>query len=197
MDRKLLIALGCAFLFLIVGTAFVVHFASTQRDLLIPRHLHNTIFEPPPPNPGVGQVIATAWSDLKGEPGAGFLHSMLPTQAGVLWIALIVALVVAFDYSRPASARNFVFLALMAIGFLLFNIMRFFDYLTDPTYFWVMDYVYRAIMAINLFLVSVAVWRVRRGSAETWRPNLPVRALITLNGGLVQPRRLHRHGHPA
>ncbi|MDO8677485.1 MAG: hypothetical protein Q7R30_02830 [Acidobacteriota bacterium] len=180
MDRKSLVALGCAFLVLIVGTALAVHFASPERDLLTPRHLHNTIFEPPPPNPGVGQVLSTVWSDLKGAPGAGFRHTMLPTQAGALWIALIVALVVAFDYSRPLSLRNAVFLALMAIGFLLFNIMRFFDLLTDPTYFWVMDYVYRAIMAINLFLVSIALWRVRRGAADAWRPNLPVRALVML-----------------
>ena len=64
----------------------------------------------------------------------------------MLWIALVVALMVgAFDYSPPrASARNFVFLALLAIGFLLFNIMRFFEFLTDPTYFWVMDYVFTA-----------------------------------------------------
>lgn len=179
MDRKPLLALGCLFLFLIVGTAFVVHFASPQRELLIPFHLHNTIFEPPPPNPGVGQVLSTVWTDLKGAPGAGFLRAMLPTQAGVLWIALIVALMVAFDYSRPASARNVVFLALLALGFLLFNIMRFFEFLTDPTYFWVMDLVYRAIMTVNLSLVAVAMWRARR-AADAWRPNLPVRALIAL-----------------
>ena len=180
MDRKPLIGLGCALLFLIAGTAFTVHYASPQRELLNPFHLHNTIFEPPPANPGVGHVVSTLWSDLKGASGAGFLRSMVPTQSGVLWIALIVALMVAFDYSRPTSARNVVFLALLAIGFLLFNIMRFFEFLTDPTHFWVMDYVYRAIMAINLFLVSVAIWRVRRAAADTWRPNLPVRALVAL-----------------
>ncbi len=175
-----LAAVGCAVLVLIAGSLVAARFASSERDLLIPRHLENTNFQPPPPSPGVRQVLSNVWSDLRSESGADFLYQALPGQSGVLWIALIVALMVAFDYSRPGNPRNVELLALLAIGFLLFNVMRFFEFLNDATYFRVMDAVYGGIMAVSLFFVGVAVWRVRHPHTDVWRPNLPVRALVTL-----------------
>ena len=105
---------------------------------------------------------------------------MIPTQSGVLLIAVLVALMVAFDYSRPLARRNFELLALLVIGLLLFNVMRFFELLADPTYFHVMDAVFIGIMTTSLVLIGLAVWRVLRPQAHEWRPNLPAGALVTL-----------------
>lgn len=180
MDRKPAIALGCAVLALIVGSALAARYAAPERELLIPRHLQNAVFEPPPPLPGAGQVVSSVWAELKGESGSDFLYAMLPGQSGVLWISLIVALMVAFDYSRPSSPRNLELVLVLAIGFLLFNVMRFFDLLVDAIYFRVMDGVFGGVMAVSLLLIGVALWRARHAHATVWRPNLPVRALVTL-----------------
>ena len=89
-------------------------------------------------------------------------------------------IVVAFDFARPRNARNFELILLLAIGFLLFNVMRFFDLLGDPTYFWVMDLVFTGIVAVSLSLIALAIWRVRQPHASPWQPNLPARPLMTL-----------------
>lgn len=176
-DARWLGVLGFALLILIVVS---IRFASPDRERMIPRHLENAVFQPPPAWPGAGAESSAIWSDFMGRPGAHFLETMLPTESGVLWISLIVALMVAFNCARPFSRRNLELLALLAIGFLLFNVMRFFELLNDPIYFQVMDGVFIGIMTVSLSLIGLAVWRVRRGETAAWQPNLPTRALITL-----------------
>ena len=165
---------------LLVVIAVTVHHASPERERMTPRHLENAVFQHPPAWPGVAHSVATIWSDLKGRSGEQFLDAMLPTQAGVLWISLIVALMVGFDYARPLSLRNLELLSLLLIGFLLFNVMRFFDLLNDPTYFHLMDFVFVGIVTVSLGLIAIAIWRVRHGEKIAWRPNLPAGALVTL-----------------
>ena len=147
---------------------------------MITRHLENASFNPPPPAPSTGQFVRTLWNDLWSDAGANFWQAMVPNQAGVLWIAIAVMLVVAFDFARPANARNFELIALLANGFLLFNVMRFFELLGDPTYFRVMDLVFTGIVAVSLALIGLALYRVRRPHASAWQPNLPARPLMTL-----------------
>lgn len=157
-----------------------VRLAPPERDRMIPRHLENAVFQPPPASPGTGAVLSTTWADFMGRPGTQFLDTVIPTQSGVLLIAVLVALMVAFDFSRPLARRNFELLALLVIGLLLFNVMRFFELLADPTYFHVMDAVFIGIMTTSLLLIGLAVWRVLRPQAHEWRPNLPAGALVTL-----------------
>ncbi len=176
-DVRLFGIMAAALLVLIIGS---VRFASPDRERMIPRHLENAVFAPPPPQPGAGRFWPAVWSDFLSPVGADFLYELLPTQSGVLWISLIVALMVAFDYARPTSFRNVELLALLAVGFLLFNVMRFFDLLADPIYFHVMDGVFIGIMTVSLALIGLAIWRVRRGHATAWQPNLPAGALVTL-----------------
>jgi len=147
---------------------------------MIPRHLENAVFQPPPAPPGTAAAWSTVWTDFMGRPGTQFLDAALPTQSGVLLISLIVALMVAFNYARPFTLRNLELLALLLIGFLLFNVMRFFDLLADPTYFHVMDAVFIGIMTTSLCLIGLAIWRVRHEPMTAWRPNLPAGALMTL-----------------
>ena len=105
---------------------------------------------------------------------------MVPNQAGVLWIALAVMIDRRVRLRAAENARNFELIALLAIGFLLFNVMRFFDLLGDPTYFWVMDLVFTGIVAVSLSLIALAIWRVRHPHPSPWQPNLPARPLMTL-----------------
>ena len=141
---------------MIAGAILVARTYPSPRETMIPRHLENASFNPPPPAPPAGQFVSTLWSDLWSDAGATFWQAMVPNQAGVLWIALVVMLIVAFDFARPGNARNFELIALLAIGFLLFNIMRFFELLGDPTYFWVMDLVFTGIVAVSLSLIALA-----------------------------------------
>jgi hypothetical protein len=158
--------------------------ADRTGGVLIPRHLQNAVFEPPPPLAPPGRVLAQVWTDLT-QPAT--FQSLLPNQGGTVWLAIIVALVVAFNFRKPWHPRNVELLALLALGGLLFNIMRFFDYLIDPIYFRVMDWVFGGIVAVCLFLLFRAIWRVRRPHATPWRPNLgrrPIAALACLLLGL-------------
>jgi hypothetical protein len=151
--------------------------ADRTGGVLIPRHLQNAVFEPPPPLAKPARVLAQVWSDLT-HPAT--FHSLLPNQGGTIWLAIVVALVVAFNFRKPWHPRNVELLALLAIGGLLFNIMRFFDYLTDPIHFRVMDWVFGGIVAVCLFLLVAAIWRVRRPHLTPWRPNLGRRPLVAL-----------------
>ncbi|MBA3884453.1 MAG: hypothetical protein H0X67_01830 [Acidobacteria bacterium] len=163
-----------------LGGILLAQPAGPERERLTPRQLETPSFERPPEVHGGSRALSHVWADLTGPPGGELLWRLLPGQGAVLWIALIVALLVAFDFQRLRNPRNVELLALVAIGFLLFDVMRFFDLLEDPTYYRVMDWVFSGIVAISLVLFGVALVRLRRPHATPWRPNLPTGALMTL-----------------
>ncbi|MPY86369.1 MAG: hypothetical protein GEU99_00430 [Luteitalea sp.] len=185
VDGRVVSAVTLAILLLVGGALFAQPTVPPERDRLTPRQLESPTFEPLPHVPSGSRALANVWSDLAGPGRAELLRGLLPTQAGVLWMALVVALMVAFDFRRPLSARNVELLALLVVGFLLFDVMRFFEVLRDPTYFRVMDWVFTGIVAVSLFLLGRALWRMRRPHREAWQPNLPVRALVVLTGLLL------------
>ena len=176
-DTWVFAVLTCAVLVLMVVS---IRLAPTEREVMIPRHLENAFFHPPPPSPGVSASLSTVWTDLMGRRNTQWLDAMLPTQSSVLLISLIVMLMVAFKWAQPVSMRNLKLLALLVIGFLLFNVMRFFALLGDPVYFHVMDAVFIGVMTISLSLIGLAIWQVRHTPTTAWRPNLPAGALVTL-----------------
>ena len=180
MNQRQLAVLGAAMLAVIAGAVLIARAFPAPRETMITRHLENARFDPPPQAPTAGRFIVTVWSDLWTDSGEAFWRSMVPNQAGVLWIALAVMLIVGFDYSRPRHPRNFELLLLLSLGFLLFNVMAFFDLLGDPTYFRVMDLVFTGIVAVSLSLIAVALWRVRHPHGTRWEPNLPTRPLMAL-----------------
>lgn len=172
--------IGAVCVALVIGAVLAARVSPMPREQMSTRHLENARFEPPPAAPAAGQLVSTLWSDLWGPAGDAFWHAMVPNQAGVLWMALAVVLTVAVDYARPKSARNAELAALFAVGFLLFNIMRFFNLLGDPTYFWLMDLVFMGIVAVSLSLLVLALWRVRHPHTVAWEPNLRARPLMAL-----------------
>lgn len=170
---------------LVAAAAAATGCAPNERQTLTERQLETPRFEPPPPGPGPAATIDQVQRDLDGPAGESFLSRMLPSQGATLWLALMVMLVVAFDYARPWHARNIELLALLPIGFLLYDCMRFFELFQDPVYWRVMDWVFIGIMAVSLFLLGRAIVRLRQPHAEPWRPNLDRRVLITLTVILV------------
>jgi len=180
VNRRHVVPLAIALLAVIAAAILIARAYPAPREQMIMRHLENAHFDAPPPAPSAGQFVPTVWRDLWSDSGEAFWRAMVPNQAGVLWIALAVMIVVAFDFARPGNARNFELLLLLSLGFLLFNVMRFFDLLGDPTYFRVMDLVFTGIVAVSLSLIALAIWRVRRPHASPWQPNLSARPLMAL-----------------
>lgn len=144
------------------------------------RELHNTEFAAPPPRPDIGTFVGSLWRDLQGPSGDVLFHSIYSVQGLILLVSLVVMLTVAFDFHRPWRARNGELIALLVPGVLLFNVMRYFDLLGDPIYFWLMDLVFTGIVGISLLWIVLALWRVRHPHLDSWQPNLPTGALIAL-----------------
>ena len=171
-----LVAIVCS---LVAGIA-VTACAPNERNTLNERQLETPRFDPPPPGPGTAGTIEQVRKDFEGPAGESFLLRMLPSQGATLWISLLVLLVVAFDFSHPWHPRNVELLALLPIGFLLYDVMRFFEFFQDPVYWQVMDWVFIGIMAVSLFLLTRALLRARHPHDAPWRPNLDARALMVL-----------------
>src|SRR4029450_2826646 len=163
-----------------VALVVVVQTPNRSHNILIPRHLEHTQFEPAPPAQPAGATIARLWADLQTQAGSDFLNRLLPTQSGALWIPLIVSLLVGFDYSQPGNPRNLELVALLIVGFLLFDVIRFFYNFTDPSYFQLMDWVFSGVVVTSVWLAGGSVWRVWHPYRGPWKPNLPTRALVLL-----------------
>lgn len=110
--------------------------------------------------------------------GWRFVTTLVPNQAGVLWVWLLVTFAVGFEWAHPWRGRNIDLIALQLLGLSFFGILWFPSLLHMPPYITLMDWVFDAIVAINLFLLVRAVRRVYRPEATTWRPGLGHRALI-------------------
>lgn len=164
--------------------AFVVFAQPGNRahERLIQRHLEISTFPPAPHRASFGETVSRVWGDLVQQSidGRSFFKSILPTESGTLWIAAIVVVVVGLDTARVLNPLNLELLSTLLVGVFMFNVMRFFDFLEDPVYFNVMDWVFTAIFITTLSLFARAVWRVWSVPARRWRPNLPVRTLMLL-----------------
>lgn len=152
--------------------------APAERETLNARQLETPRFDPPPPP--TGTALHQLRQDLSGEPGRAMAGAFVPSQGAVLVISLLVMLAIGFDWKRPRHPRNLEMAALVPVGFLLFNCMRYFELFNDPTYWQVMDAVFIAIMAVSLFLLARALVRMRHPHADPWRPALPKGALISI-----------------
>lgn len=182
------LSVGCVAL---IALVVIAQPGSRAQDRLTARHLETPVFGPPPVTVSAGETLAHVWTDLRQQSftTGSFLNSLLPTEAGALWISLIVAVVVGLDTADVLNPQNIELLSMLMVGMMLFNVMRFFDFLNDPIYFHVMDWVFTGVVIASLWLFARALWRVWRPQVRPWRPNLPVRTLmlltlvlLTLNG---------------
>jgi hypothetical protein len=138
----------------------------------------------PAPGP-FGDSIRQWREDLASTRGQHFLRRVVPDQAGVLWLSLVLALAVAFDFARLRNPHNVELALLLAPGVLFFNVLRFIDVMPQPAYLRLLDVVFSVTFAISALLVGRAIWRAVKPSDWTWQPNLTVRALATLTAVLL------------
>lgn len=179
------VGLGIALVVFLAAVLFMARQAPQTEATLSLRELHNTEFAAPPPRPDTGTFIASLWHDFHGRPGERLLESVFSEQGVVLLIAFAVMLFVAFDFDQPRISRHFELAALLGMGLLLFNIMRFFELLDDPVYFWLMDLVFTGIVTMSMVWIGLALWRVRHPHKDAWIPNLSVKPLMALTVALL------------
>ena len=122
-------------------------------------------------------------SRLREDPQLTIIRQVLPDQAGVLWIALLVFLVVGFDYARPWSPRNIDLLIVQVIGWCLIGSL---DLLvtvsrrSDASYYGLIRLMFTIVTALSAILIGRMVWRSTRSDTWTWTSPVDVRTLAAL-----------------
>jgi hypothetical protein len=130
-----------------------------------------------------GESLGALDARLKDDERLTILRQVLPDQAGVLWIALLILLVVGFDYARPWSARNLDLLIVQVIGWCLIGSLDLLVTVTrrpDPTYYGLIRLVFAIVTGLSAVLIVRMVWRSTRPDTWTWTSALDVRALAAV-----------------
>ena len=96
----------------------------TPHDILTTSTRH--VFAVVPPGAPVADAIPRLRNDLRPR-GQRFLERVVPTQAGALWLALVLALAVAVDFVRPRNPHNYELVLLLAPGVLFFDSIHFIE----------------------------------------------------------------------
>ncbi len=164
---------------LVCAGAIVYDRSSPVERHEVLRGIYTPGFAPVPPSPGTAAAIRQLWNNLTSASGGSFLQHGLPTQAGALWLSLLVALAVG-AHSPPRRSIYVDLLAMQALGFLFYNVLSFLDLLLRPAYVWLMDWVFTAVFAVSVYLIVRALWRTGRPSPERWTPVLPAHALVAI-----------------
>jgi hypothetical protein len=148
-----------------------------EREVL--RQVYTPKFDPIPEMLSARDLIVGLRDNLRSDRGQSFLRSWVPNQGGALWLSLLVMLAIGFNFKRPGDPRNIALVAMQALGFLFFDILRFLDILHEPYAVTLMDWVFCGIVFVNVLLMGLAVWRVVHPLTAAWRPSLPVPALVS------------------
>ena len=138
-----------------------------------------------PPGAPVAGAIPRLGNDLRSPRGQEFLQRVVPTQAGALWLALVLALAIAVDFMRPRNPHNYELVLLLAPGVLFFDSIHLIELLDRPTYRTLVDLVFGTVVAITLGLMARAMWCAVRPSRWQWQPNLTLRPLAALTAVLL------------
>ncbi len=149
-----------------------------EREVL--RQVYTPKFEPIPEMLSAKDLVLGLRDNLRSDRGQSFLRSWVPNQGGALWLSLLVMLAIGFNFKRPGDPRNVALVAMQALGFLFFDILRFLDLLHDRYAVTLMDWVFCGIVFVNVLLMGLAVWHVVRPQSAVWRPSLPVPALLSV-----------------
>jgi hypothetical protein len=112
--------------------------------------------------------------------GEAFLRSVVPGESGALWLALLVALLVGFDFENLDNPRNVDLILMQSLGFCFFEVLSFLKYLQQTELVQLMRWVFVAVFALNFALLLRALWRINHPAAVSWRPSLPTRALAAV-----------------
>jgi len=149
-----------------------------EREVL--RQVYTPKFEPIPEMLPARDLVLGLRDTLRSDRGQSFLRSWVPNQGGALWLSLLVMLAIGFNFKQPGDPRNVALVAMQALGFLFFDILRFLDLLHDSYAVTLMDLVFFGIVFVSVLLMGLAVWRVVHPLSAAWRPSLPVPALVSV-----------------
>jgi hypothetical protein len=174
-----MIALAALMLLAIVAVAVWAGRTPQPHELL--RDVYMPSFASVPREASIAETTDWIRAQLESPAGKSFLARLLPDQAAVLWIMLVVAGVVAFDFGHIRSGRNVDLLLAWLLGLSFFDIMRLARIELTPTSRGVLDAVFTAVVSLNLALAAHAIWQARRPERRAiWMPGLRGRPLAGL-----------------
>ena len=107
-----------------------------------------------------------------------YTENLKPNQGGIVWLAVVVTALVAFNFRTLVSLRNLDLLLILAPTFLMIDMIRFSN-VNDPAKFSLAGYVFLGIYLCTVALFIRAMWGAF-ASEKTWAPNLSARALAGL-----------------
>ena len=167
---------------LAVIAALAVWYGRAPRERELLREVYSPTFQAVPPMASIGETVAQLQRDFSSRVSRELGARSVTEQAGILLIVFVVALGVAFDFSRPRSARNVDIILMLALSLMFFDIMRLARVRLTPEYWRFVDVVFTTIVALNAALLGRALWRARpsAGVEPGWRPNLRGRPLAAL-----------------
>ncbi|HXH08123.1 MAG TPA: hypothetical protein VNI83_16215 [Vicinamibacterales bacterium] len=144
------------------------------------REVYQPRFAPVPAPAPAADVIAGLRDHLTSPEGQARLRRWLPSQSGVLWLALLTAIVAGFDFERLRNPRNLDLLLIQGLGFLFYDILSFGRRLHDPQTVALLFWIFGAIFFVSLALAARALWHAVRPIRVAWRPPLGGRALAAV-----------------
>ena len=152
--------------------------AVAPADKVALHQLYTPRFAPPPPPEAATVTLRKLYDRLRAPVAPSDRSRLLPDDAGVLWLSLLVVLLVAFDFRNLRNPRNVDLVLLQALGWCFFDILSHLDRLSDATTRNVMDWTFWAIVVLTIALLVRAVRRVFRPVTTRWQPETPQRALV-------------------
>jgi hypothetical protein len=111
---------------------------------------------------------------------AEFQARLQPNQGGVIWLAIFVTLVVAFNFQNWLSWRNADLLLLLAPSFLMVDLVRFAVGLQDPYKLSLSGFAFLGIFFLSVLLLIRALIGAFTRAAQHWTPNVPSSILVGL-----------------
>ena len=96
----------CAVVGVLWILAAIASCAPAERITLERKNLETPKFGPPPPQQEIGATLNELASHLASPADDNILSRLVPAQAGVLWIALLVMLTVGLERPPYSFGRN-------------------------------------------------------------------------------------------
>lgn len=130
-----------------------------------------------------GESLRALDERLRQDPRLSTIRQVLPDQAGVLWIALLVFLVLGFDYARPWSPRNIDLLIVQVIGWCLIGSLDLLVAVSrrpDATYYGLIRLVFAVVTGLSVVLMARMIRRSTRPDTWTWTSAIDVRTLAAM-----------------
>lgn len=132
------------------------------------------------PSAGTEKPAQVLRSDRFRKALSEWLRNLAPNQGGILWLAVVVTLLVAFDFKNWKSWRNFDLLLLLAPGLLLVDIIRFSTPGEEATKMTLAGLVFLGLFIFSAAFFARALVGGLRAPQQDWSPNLSHRALLVL-----------------